>query len=344
MTAPGTEVAIRHPLEVIASDEFKAKVANALPDRREVERFTRVALTALQITPDLMRPGANASFDQIKAHQSSLLNSLLRCAQDGLLPDGREAALVMFGDTVQYMPMVTGLRKRAAEFGISIAAHVVCANDTFDYELGFEPTVSHKPPSLDKERGNPIGAYAVATDSQGRKYLEVMSRGEIEKVRAVSRAKSSGPWNQWWEEMARKTVARRLFKSLPLHEEGIASLLEAVDAEFDHGTAEQAVDRGLGYVGPPADDSGPDDRVDGHEVIDVEAVDVTESAGEPEDVEGASGAEAPDGAAVAQADEPHVEPASPAETVVEESGQTTFEQMAARAQKAKLKPNSETGE
>lgn len=342
MTAPGTEVAIRHPLEVIASDEFKAKVANALPDRREVERFTRVALTALQITPDLMRPGANASFDQIKAHQSSLLNSLLRCAQDGLLPDGREAALVMFGDTVQYMPMVTGLRKRAAEFGISIAAHVVHANDDFDYELGFEPVVRHKPPTLDKPRGNPIGAYAVATDSQGRKYLEVMSRGEIEKVRAVSRAKSSGPWNQWWEEMARKTVARRLFKSLPLHEEGIASLLEAVDAEFQQ--PEDAVDRGLGYVGPPADNSKPDDGVvDGHEVIDVEAVDVTESAGEPEDVEGASGAEAPDGAAVAQADEPHVEPASPAETVVEESGQTTFEQMAARAQKAK-RPNPETGE
>lgn len=328
MNATGTEVATRealHPLAVIASDEFKAKIANALPDRREVERFTRVALTALQLDPDLLRHD-----------RSSLYNSLLRCAQDGLLPDNREAAMVVFGGKVSYLPMVTGLRKRAAEFGISIAAYVVFAADEFHYELGHEPSVVHRPPTLDKDRGQPIGAYAVATDKRGGKYLEVMSRGEIEKVRGSSRAKGSGPWTQWWEEMARKTVARRLFKSLPLHEEGIASLLEAVDAEFDHGTAEQAVDRGIGYVGPPPDDSGPDDGVDGHEVIDAEVVVEEASAGEPDDADASEAGEgvgapvAPD-TPVAQAGG-SAEPASPAE---EPSGQTSFEEMAARAQKAR---------
>lgn len=43
-----------------------------------------------------------------------------------------------------------------------------------------------------------------------------MSLGEIEKVRKVSRAATNGPWVEWWEEMARKTVLRRLSKRLPM--------------------------------------------------------------------------------------------------------------------------------
>lgn len=315
----GAEVVERkqHPLEIIASDDFKAKVANALPDRREVERFTRVALTALQLDPDLL-----------KHDQKSLYNSLLRCAQDGLLPDQREAALVVFGGKVQYMPMVTGLRKRAAEFGISIAAHVVCANDEFHYALGFEPTVQHVPPTLDKPRGKPIGAYAVATDKSGRKYLEVMSHGEIEKVRGSSRAKGAGPWTQWWEEMARKTVARRLFKSLPLHEEAIASLLEAVDHEFEHKRPEDEVDAAIGYVGPPLDNEQPDDTIDG-EAVEV----VDESAGEPE--AGSGGVAYEPVAQAAGTDEP----ASPAEPPLGE--QTSFEAMAQRAQRGRRAKTTE---
>jgi recombination protein RecT len=43
-----------------------------------------------------------------------------------------------------------------------------------------------------------------------------MTVDEIEQVRAVSRAGASGPWGQWWGEMAKKTVLRRLSKRLPM--------------------------------------------------------------------------------------------------------------------------------
>src|SRR6185437_14814808 len=67
------------------------------------------------------------------------------------------------------------------------------------------------------ERGKPIGAYAIAKFKDGSDpVFEVMDLSAIERVRGVSRSKNNGPWVQWWDEMARKTVFRRLSKWLPM--------------------------------------------------------------------------------------------------------------------------------
>jgi hypothetical protein len=59
----------------------------------------------------------------------------------------------------------------------------------------------------------------------------VMTVEEIEKTRAVSRSKDDGPWVQWWGEMARKTVAKRHAKVLPMSNDARAAL--ARDDEAD---------------------------------------------------------------------------------------------------------------
>ena len=59
---------------------------------------------------------------------------------------------------------------------------------------------------------------------------EVMNKAEIEKVRNVSRAKGSGPWTTWWDQMARKTVMRRLSKYLPMDAAPMEALLRRDDA------------------------------------------------------------------------------------------------------------------
>lgn len=194
--------------------QFKA----VLPSHIPLDRFKRVVITAINQNPDLAH-----------ADRRSLFNSCVKAAQDGLYPDGREAALVIFNTKVkgsdgkerwekrvQYLPMVAGVRKRMRNSGAvdSAEAHVVYKNDNFDYELGDEPRIEHKPALED--RGAPIGAYAIIKLTNGEVLREYMSRAEIELAREVSRAKDNGPWVTWWGEMARKTVLRRCAKAAPM--------------------------------------------------------------------------------------------------------------------------------
>lgn len=204
-------VVIRQTLTQMAP-EFKA----ALPAHVSEEKFRRVAMTAIQNNPDLA-----------EADRRSLFGAIVRLAQDGLLPDGREAALVIFNTKnksgswdkkVQAMPMIAGVLKKVRQSGevAKVSAQVVHEHDHFLVKYGFDEDVEHVPPPLDKPRGKVIGAYATAVLKDGSQLLEVMSLEEINKVRGVSRSKDKGPWVDWFSEMARKTVMRRLAKRLPM--------------------------------------------------------------------------------------------------------------------------------
>lgn len=252
----------------LTTPEFKAKISQALPPGVDLDRFTRVTLTAIQQNPAIT-----------KGDRQSLYNSVIRCAQDGLLPDGKRAALVMFGDKVQYMPMIGGLREILANHGIILATGVVHKNDSFEYELGVDPKMHHKPAALDADRGPAIGAWAQAKDSDGNVYLEVMGKQDIETVRSVSRAKNGDLWTKWWGEAARKTVGRRLFKALPLADkldERESRILEQMDADMDFDRAPGADEaqepaqtgprrpRGLDAVAQAGEQAGGDpDAIDG---------------------------------------------------------------------------------
>lgn len=187
------------------STEFQA----ALPPQINTEKFIRTTLTAIQMNPELLT-----------ADRKSLLGSCMKAAQDGLLADGREAALVIFrtkeGPKVQYMPMVGGILKKVRNSGelASISAQVAYDKDLFEYELGDDERIVHKP-FLGEERGKQIAVYAIAKTKDGAIYREVMSVADVEKVRAASKTGKFGPWVDWWDEMAKKTVIRRLAKRLP---------------------------------------------------------------------------------------------------------------------------------
>ncbi|WP_337846784.1 recombinase RecT [Sphingomonas sp.] len=227
---------LRTQLESRAAD-FKM----ALPAHISPEKFQRTVRTAAQSNPDIL-----------KADRASLITACMKAAQDGLLPDGREAALVTFNtrkkdeqgrwSTVtlaQYMPMVFGLRKKILQSGeiSSIETNVVYRREVeegyFVFEAGTEAMLRHKPmldlTDEDLHDDNIVAAYSVATMKDGTKSFEVMRRAEINKVRQVSQTGAlgkkdrqgndippKGPWVDWFAEMARKTVMRRHSKTLPM--------------------------------------------------------------------------------------------------------------------------------
>lgn len=209
MTAESTSRALK-PIDEVrgAITAMAPEFTRALPSHISVDKFQRVAITCINSNPDLL-----------KADKHSLYAACMKSAQDGLLPDGREAAFVIFGQQVQYMPMVGGILKKIRNSGelSSIAAHIVHKADTFEYFVNDEGEhFKHVPNLFVDDRGAILGAYCVAKMKDGGTYFEFMTRVEIEKVRAVSRSKDSGPWKTWWDEQAKKTVIKRLAKRLPM--------------------------------------------------------------------------------------------------------------------------------
>lgn len=205
-----TEIAI---LEAQFADR-KSEFQSALPSNCTFERFARIVKTAVIQNHDLLN-----------ADRKTFFTSCFKCAQDGLLPDGREAALVVYNNKqkdntykkiVQYMPMIAGLLKKVRNSGelASIAAHVAYENDQFEYCLGDDEHIIHKPTL--KERGKSICVYTIVKTKDGAIYRDVMSTTDVEKIRSISKAKNSGPWVDHWDEMAKKTVIRRISKRLPM--------------------------------------------------------------------------------------------------------------------------------
>jgi recombination protein RecT len=191
---------------------MEEKFAAALPAHIPAERFLRVALSALT-RPEIAKCAGSAG------GRKSIYDACLKAASDGLLLDGREAALVPYGEGVQYQPMVAGIMKKARNSGeiTSIVAQVVYSNDEFliDYVTD-GPPITHRP-FLDGPRGDIRGVYAVARLKDGSwTQPEFMSRDEVEHVRKTfSKQPNSLMWTKAWGEGARKTVIRKAAKYWP---------------------------------------------------------------------------------------------------------------------------------
>lgn len=118
---------------------------------------------------------------------------------------------------ISYMGMIKVLTDAGAVKNVD--AGVIYSNDKYDYRRGTDPYFKLTP-SL-SNRGEKIGAYAVAYFRDNGFQFEILGRDEIEKVRNTSESwKKEGsrkfsPWETWEDEMWKKTVLKRLFKLLP---------------------------------------------------------------------------------------------------------------------------------
>jgi hypothetical protein len=141
----------------------------------------------------------------------------MRACRDQLLPDGREGAIVPFKSTATWIPMYQGLLKRFRQSGQCrwIGGEVVRKGETFEYFIDQTgPHFRHVPGEDTKADIVKVWAGAVTKDDAF--YIAILSREEIDKIKAMSRAsREDAPWRMWETEMMKKTALRRLAKLLP---------------------------------------------------------------------------------------------------------------------------------
>ena len=190
-------------------ETYKPNFQAVLPSHIPPERFIRTIKTAITMTPTLLG-----------CDRQALFVASMKAAQDGLLPDGREGAIVAYGNKPQWLPMVTGLIKKLRQSGdvLDVTAHVVREKDIFDYSLGDDEHITHKP-FFGGDAGEIIAAYAIIKLKSGERHRTVMSKAEIDKVRASSKMPNGPMWAQWYDQAAEKTVIRRAAKRCPMSTE-----------------------------------------------------------------------------------------------------------------------------
>jgi recombination protein RecT len=269
-------------------------IFSALPAHVRPERFRRNLANALMQQPNLM-----------KCHPRMVTREVAKIAALGLLLDPQlgEAYLIP-GKTrsgnYEYEPQARvgyrGLIKLARQSGevATVYARDVCENDRFHVVEGTQRSIVHEP-DYRSDRGAPKAYYAVFTLRDGTADFEVMSIGEIHRIRDRSdayRAFKAGkikstPWGTDEGEMSKKTVLRRLSKRMPMSPD-LAELLGRED-EFDQRDARdvtpvQIVRNPLDDEPPPAIEHHEEDATPAHDddgVVEVETA--SDDAPEPQD-------------------------------------------------------------
>lgn len=214
-------------------EKYTPQLKNLLPIGVTEREVIQSAIQACRENPALL-----------ECTPQSMLGAVAKCCQLGLPPaDGtHRACIVPFNNSkkgckeaqliIEYRGLVYLIQNLS---DITPNNQVVCKNDTFNYELGTKPFISHK--IALEDRGDVIGAYAVLSQEGFLPMVEYMNRKEIDGIRSRSRASNSGPWVTDYSMMARKTVLRRVCRLAPMGTKRGELLQEAVllDEKADLG-------------------------------------------------------------------------------------------------------------
>lgn len=224
---------VRAILENVDSLE---KIRQILPAGLTVEEVQRTALMAVHANPKLA-----------ECTPASVLLSVMRSAQFGVVVDGRHAHLIpykrSFKDSrgnwtdvmeAQFQWDYKGLiqKIRQAPEIRDIYAEKIHAQDPHRVLRGSKPSLEHEI-HVGHDRGPIVAFYSVVTYKDGSTAFDIMTIDEVDAIRKRSKSydkkndKSSGPWDTDFAEMGKKTVVKRHAKYLPLP----SDILGAVNAD-----------------------------------------------------------------------------------------------------------------
>lgn len=246
---------------------YKTAIEQALPKHMTTDRMMRLCLTELRRVPKLQECDA-----------MSFVGSVIQAAQLGLEPGAalgqcylipRKAECTLL---IGYRGMVS-LARRSGEI-LSISARVVYEGDEFHAQYGTDEKIVHIPAFTSSTMTH---VYAVAQLKGGGTQFDIMSMAEVDYVRKTYASDKSDAWANSYDEMAKKTVVRRLFKLLPVsveladalaHEESDQRNHEILDVNHTPVEAKPDVERIVSQWEDPAETKAAADRVVAEKMLD----------------------------------------------------------------------------
>jgi len=225
-------------IATLNNPESLAKIQDILPGGLTIQEVQRTALMAVHANPKLA-----------ECTPASVLLSVMRAAQFGVVVDGRHAHLIPYKRSFQTNGKWNSVLEAQFQWdykGIiqkvrqspdirDIYAEKICAGDRYRVLRGTNPILEHEIP-LSGDRGAIIAFYSVVTYKDGTTAFDIMTVDEVEAIRKRSKSydpktnTNSGSWATDYAEMGRKTVVKRHSKYLPLPSE----VLGAINADTDY--------------------------------------------------------------------------------------------------------------
>jgi len=205
-----------------------------------------------------------------KCTLSSIKNAIVNIAWTGatLNPALQQAYLIPRKGKCCLDFSYRGLAKIAVDSTsvYDIDASAVYEDDEFYYEMGLNPILKHIPKmgDDDKQKGKVIAAYAIATLHHGIKKFVVLDKEKIERARKSSQ--SANVWNAHYDEMAKKTAVKLLYKLLPQSERmstAVSALNEHEGIGQQPTTADMLQNRFKAPSPPDDPPNAPEDIIEG---------------------------------------------------------------------------------
>lgn len=236
---------VHQPRQVVpyqdAIGKAKEKFVRISGDDKVFDRESMFAMQMITKTDFAIKTANN--------NPMSVRMAMVNVASTGLTlnPANAYAYLVPRDNAIMLDISYKGLIKIATDTGSVewVRADLVYADDEFTYH-GPATMPQHKANPF-KSRGAPIGVYCIAKTHGGDILTEVMDMAELEKIRGKSLSyikHKSGPWVEWFDQMAKKAIIKRASKTWP-YTDRMDKLTEAIElankAEGDYDLEATAV-------------------------------------------------------------------------------------------------------
>jgi recombination protein RecT len=190
-----------------ALEDRISRIEELLPPTMDPRRFASVSLIALSKNPTLLT-----------CDRASFVMAVLEAAEIGLEPTGGVggAHLVPFKGRIQLILDYRGVQYLIREGGGGeVKTVLVYEGDYFKVYEGTENArIRHTKRFATVNPAQIQYVYAVPLDHPEK--FEVMTKAEIDGIRARSKAANTGPWVSDYGSMARKSVLKRISAWLPL--------------------------------------------------------------------------------------------------------------------------------